>query len=148
MLSFHDFHKLVEQDMGGGMPPPGGDMGGGMPPPGGPMGGAPPMGGGMPPPGGPMGGPPPGGAAPGGAAPTTELTPADVWTVLEKILAGKPIEDEKKSSGQKEEGDVESQQPPQPPELSQPPTGMPGMPPAPAPGVAGQPQPLLGAPPM
>jgi len=147
MLSFHDFYELVEQDLGGppggGMPP--GDMGGGMPPGG--MGGPPsPMGGMGGPPGGPMGGPPPGGA-PGGAAPTTELKPADVWTVLEKILAGKPVE-EKKPSGQKEEGDVESMpQPSQPPEL--PPTGMPGMPPAPAPGVAGQPpQPLLGAPPM
>lgn len=85
-------------------PPPAGGMGGGMPPIPGGLGGAPlSPGGGMPPPmmgGGGM--PPPmmggmggaGGAQPG-QQPPVEVQTKDVWSLLEKLLSGKPMNDNK-----------------------------------------------------
>lgn len=147
MLSFQEYLSLNEQmpPAGGAAPPPppaGGPAGGGLGAP--PAGG---LGGGL---GGGMGGPPMGGApGAGGPAPvpTKEVTPLDVWRVIERILEGKPA-NLKKPAGQ-EGGDAvdSSAQPPQP---SQPPlTGAPPMAPPPG-GMAGQapPQHLLGVPGM
>lgn len=100
-MNFKDF-IISEEDMA---PPMGGDpMGAPMGDPA--MGGDPMMGGGAPPMDpmmGGMGGAPPmdpmggmGGApgAPGGVEPPIQFKPNSVWDVLEKILDGKPVNDD------------------------------------------------------
>ena len=141
MLKFQEYISLFEaMPPAGGAPPMGGPPGGGL--------GAPPMGappgGGMPPPmGGMPGAPPAGGNAP---VSTKEVTPLDVWRVIERILEGKPA-NLKKPTGQEGGDSVDS--------TAQPNTGAPpGMAPQPMapPGAAvGQaptapPQHLLGTP--
>lgn len=89
-MRFRNFILLEQDPMGGGGDP----MGGGMPPS--PAGGDP-MGGGMGDPmAGGMGGPPMGGAAPTPPEPQPIPQHADVWDVLDSLLAHKPIEQEKK----------------------------------------------------
>lgn len=79
----------------GGMPPIGGGIGGAPLPTGGGM--APPMmGGGLPPAGG-LGGGPMGGMQQPQQSPV-EVQTKDVWSLLEKILTGKPVEDKKQKA--------------------------------------------------
>ena len=91
------------------------------------------------------------GAPPGGEEPPN-LEPADVWTVIGRILDGKPVT-EKKSGGQGEKDSVDSGQPSQPPQPS--PTGPPAAPGMEQPPMAGPPgaapappQHMMGAPMM
>jgi hypothetical protein len=119
-MRFRTFILLEQDPMGGGADP----MGGGAPPMGGPPMGDP-MGGGM---GGPpMGGDPMGGGM-GGAAPTPpEPQPipqhADVWTVLDSLLGGKPIEQEERlKKYQSQKAQLSDQNPP--PSPGGPPPGM------------------------
>ncbi len=140
MKTFREY-LVLEADPTGGLGglaapatmPGGAGMGGGPP-----MGG-PPMGGGMAPPmGGPMGmDPMGGGGAMGGQQAQMELKPSSVWDVMEKILKGKHIEDDKKT-GNDDKNMVQQQpqqsQPPQQPS----PTGQPDQ--------SGQNQFLMGTP--
>lgn len=77
--------------------------------------------GGMPPMGGGMGMDPMGGGMGGQQQPQTKIKFSNVWDVLEKILEGKPLENEKedKKGGQEDSNMVnnaqQQQQPPQQP---------------------------------
>lgn len=143
MKKFQEF--LVLREIGespGGQPPMSGGLGG--PPIGGGLGG-PPMSGGLggPPMGGGLGGPPMGGGSQG-IAQVDKIQSSDVWSVLERILEGKPAEKPR----QKNQNQVSSTQPDQlatpsptgnPLDFSPPPNGMAG-------NVPQQPQHLQGAP--
>ena len=115
MLTFNEFliKEVDAPPMGG---PPGGSLGtpvgggGPMPPGGAPPGPMPMGGGGMP----PMPGAPPGGGMPMGGAPPAPTAPADVkqikavdvWSVLEKIMHTRKMEN---SSRQKPTNPIDSQ---------------------------------------
>ena len=140
MISFSNFVDLHEQapppmPPAGGAPPMGAPP---MAPPMPPMGGAPPMGMGAP----PMGGPPGAPGAPGGSQPLTQLKVTSVWDVMEKLLDGEPLGDEKQAdkAGQDQSNMVTSAQPQPPPAQA-----LPGMAPSGQATPPGQ-LPLLGTP--
>lgn len=117
-MNFKDF-IVSEEDMA---PPMGDPMGGGAPMGdpmmgGDPMGGAPPMDPMM----GGMGGAP---AGPGGVQPPVQFKPNSVWDVLEKILDGKPVNDEEEKEGdQSGQNNADMLNSPQQQELGMSPSG-------------------------